>query len=461
MTTLRAVLDMLLALRGLRRRETWPRHRLEKHRSAMLTRLRAHAYTRSPFYREFHGGLTERPLHELPVLTKSMLYDHFDEIVTDPFVTRANAADHVQSLTGAERFRGEYIVNTSSGTSGSAGFSLFNRSEWATVLASFARFERHIGSGRGMVTRPKMAVVASSAPWHMSARVGATVRSSWMPMLRLDVGEPLEVIVQELNAYQPQVLVSYASMAGVLADEQKAGRLQIAPRRIVCTAEVLSPPLRRRIQAIWGDVVFNQYGASEGGVLAMECESPLRVSGDAETGRRGLHLFEDLHIFEVVDEQNRAVPAGQYGDKVLLTVLFNHSLPLIRYELRDRVRISPAPCSCGRTFLLIDDIQGRHENLMRFPHRDNTTVTVHPMIFYRIFDALPVRDWQVTQDGNRLTIRLSGGKDTVDEPALIQAVHEALARQNAVAPHITVEWLSHLQKGPTQKAIRLLPDQAQ
>jgi hypothetical protein len=36
----------------------------------------------------------------------------------------------------------------------------------------------------------------------------------------------------------------------------------------------------------------------------------------------GMHLFEDLVITEVVDPDNQPVPPGEYGAKVLVTVLF-------------------------------------------------------------------------------------------------------------------------------------------
>ena len=457
--TSRTILAMLLALRRLRRQEAWTRRQIEEHRTAALARLRAHAYSHSSFYREFHAGLTGRGLDELPSLTKSMFHDHFDDIVTDPAVKRAAVAAHVQSLRGDELFLDRYIVNATSGTTGGATYIMYNRGEWATVLASFSRFERHIGSVRGTIRRPRLAIVSTSTPWYMSARVGASAQSSLVPMLRLDVGEPLDTIVQKLNGWQPQVLATYASMAGILADEQTSGRLQIAPQRIVCTSEVLSSALRQRVQAVWGDIVYDQYGATEGGAFAAECKSRYRAPDNADGHTRGLHLFEDLYIFEVVDEHNHPVPPGQYGDKVLLTVLFNHTLPLIRYELTDRVRMATAPCSCGRAFSLIADIQGRREEVLRFPGRGGGTVAVHPMVFYRIFDAIPVAGWQVVQERTLLSLCLAEGTDRIDEQALINAVRDALERLDAVAPAIAVQWTTDVERGATGKAARIVSRQ--
>ncbi|MEX1021165.1 MAG: AMP-binding protein [Litorilinea sp.] len=473
MSIYRNILGMLSALRRLRRREFWTRAEIQAHQAQALQHLRTHAYAHSPFYRDFHAGRMDRPLEELPILTKSMLNAHFDEIVTDPRITRAKVAEHMATLQGAESFLGEYFANTTSGTTGDSTYILFNRAAWATALASFTRFEQHIGSLWGMIQRPKMAVVASSTPWHISARIGTTVRSSWLPMLRLDVGEPIDRIVEQLNAWQPHLLATYASMAAILAEEQAAGRLQIAPRRVVSSAEVLSPALRRRLQSVWGDIVFNQYGATEGGTFAVECESPYRSpqaapdqtvadlteSDRADHPRRGLHVFEDLFIFEVVDEHNRPVPPGQYGDKVLLTVLFNHAQPLIRYELSDRVRMSPLPCACGRGLALIDDIQGRREEILRFPGFGDHEIAVHPMVFYRILDATPVHGWQVIHTPDKLCLHLTGEPAKVDAPALIATVKQALAQLGAVPPPIEVEWSSSVARGTTGKAARIVKRQ--
>lgn len=444
--TYRTIFAMMLALRQLRQRERWSRPQLDTYQAQALHDLRAYAYAHSPFYRQFHAGLADRPLHELPVLTKAMLQAHMADIVTDRAIRPADVAAHVAQMRGAERFLGRYFVTATSGTTGEPAYLLYNQREWATMLASFTRYERHVGSLWGLIQRPRMAVVASTTPWHMSARVGATVRSSVLPMLRLDVGAPVEQLVQRLNQWQPQLLATYASMAGILADEQQAGRLQIHPRRIVSTAEVLTPELRTRVEAAWGQgSLFNQYGASEGGAYAVECGA-----------HGGLHLFEDLVIFEVVDETNRPVPPGEFGAKVLLTVLYNRTQPLIRYELTDSVRLSTRPsCPCGCAFRLIDHIQGRQEEVLRFPTATGGTTSVHPMVFYRILDAAPVAGWQVAHTADGLCLRLSGAPGAVDEPQLVASVRTALAQQNAAPLPITVQWRAVVPRGATGKAARI------
>src|SRR6266566_5968693 len=383
------VLSVLAAMRRLRPRDHWTRQQLEAHQADALRDLRGYAYAHSPFYQQFHQGLYNTPLHELPVLTKAMLMEHFDELVTDRAIRLEEAKTHMRNLTGDERYLGRYRVNATSGSSGHPGIFLFNRAEWITVLASFARAREWGGIKLDLTHRVKTATIASTTPFHMSTRVNATAHSWWMPEIRLAASEPKDSIVERLNAWQPEVLIAYASMTRTLADEQLAGRLQIRPRAVFTSSEVLTEETRWRIVQAWGERLFNQYAATESGSLAAECDH-----------HRGMHLMEDLVIFEVVDRDNHPVPPGVYGDKLLITVLFNQTQPLIRYELSDSVRLAVVPCPSGRPFALIDDIQGREEDILSFPGGAGNIVNVHPLVFSRVMVRLPVSGWQVLQETN-------------------------------------------------------------
>lgn len=353
----RIIFKVLRLRRQLRRRDRWTRGQLEEHQAHALRLLREHAYARSPFYRRFHSGLTDSPPQELPVLTKALVMEHFDELVTALSVRLADVEAHVAALRGNERFRGRYWVASTSGSTGRRGLFLWDFAEWTTVLASYNRSFDWAGSRAGLTHRTKMAVVSSTVPWHQSARVGASVQSTWVPTLRLDSGDLLESIVERLNGWQPEVLAAYASIIGLLAEEQLAGRLDISPGFVFSASEVLRDRARRQDGAAWSKKPFDVYAATETAGIASECEL-----------HRGMHLFEDLVITEVVDENNRPVPPGEYGEKVLVTVLFSRTLPLIRYEMSDSVRPAASPyCPCGRPFVLIDGVQGRVEDVLRFP----------------------------------------------------------------------------------------------
>jgi phenylacetate-CoA ligase len=437
------ILKVLAQRHRLRRRDRWTRRQLEEYQGRALRLLREHAYARSHFYRRFHKGFTDRPLDELPVLTKQMVMEHFDEFVTDPTIRLADVEAHLATLSGGdELFNGRYRVASTSGSTGRRGLFLWEPDEWATVLTSYNRSFDWASVGAGLTHRTRMAVVSSTTPWHQSARVGASVHSPWVPTLRLDSGESLESIVERLNAFRPKVLVAYASMAHLLAEEQLAGRLRIAPGFVFASSEVFTEQARRRVEEAWSREPFEVYAATEPAGIASECEQ-----------HSGMHLFEDLVITEVVDENNKLVPPGVYGEKVLVTVLFSRTMPLIRYEMSDSVRPASSPqCPCGRPFALIDGIQGREEDVLRFPAKSGEQVSVQPIVFHRVMDAVPAGGWQVAQGPEGLTVLLSGVRGGFADAALIDSLRRELEAQGVIVPPVKVSRVPTIPRTTVGKA---------
>lgn len=441
--------NLFSALGQLRQHERWTRPQLEAYQAEALRRLRAYAYARSPFYQRFHKGLTDRPLHELPVLTKATVMENFDKLVTDRTIHLEDVRAHMANDREGKRFLNRYWIMATSGSTGHPGVFLFDYDEWVAVLASFGRAHEWAGVPMMPTHRMKMASVAaltSGSPWHASAQIAATAQSwwmkAWMPTLSFDAAQPLAEIVQQLNGWQPHLLTGYPSMMRILADEQLAGRLHIHPHLIMSGSEVLTAETRRLIEAAWGHPPFDGYGATEaGGWLAAETPD-----------HTGLYLFEDKVIVEVVDEQYRPVPRGVYGDKVLITVLASRTQPLIRYELSDSVRLAADTGNSRLPFARIDGIQGRTEDILCLPGVSGKEVAVHPITFHHVLDSLPVSGWQVVQEEAGLRVLLSGGPNGANDSMLIDSLTRGLTAQNVVAPHITVQHVDGIPKNATGKA---------
>ena len=337
----------------LRAHETWTRAELLAHQSRSFEELRAFALARSPFYGRWHRGLERAPLADLPVMTKATLMGHFDEVVTDRSVHLADLQQHLEEIHGDELFLGRYWVAATSGSSGMRSVVPSNAREWTTIVASYARANEWSGIRISPLRITRMAIVSSRSTFHQSARVGQTVESPFVKTCRLDAGEPLSNIVEALNIFRPDVLVAYASMIRTLAEEQLAGRLHITPRAVNSASEVLTPEVRIRVTRAWGIAPFDVYAATETGGIAAECDR-----------HHGMHLFEDLVIPEVVDDDYRPVPIGTTGARLLVTVLFSRTLPLIRYDLTDRIRLADQPCPCILPFHLVSAIEGRTDDIM-------------------------------------------------------------------------------------------------
>ncbi len=397
---MRIIVGLLRQIARLRAAEHGSPQQLQAHQASGLQHLRSFAYSHSSFYQEFHAGKFNCPLNELPVVTKQILMEHFDKLVTDPQVRLRDARAFIANQHAQAKYLNRYWVSATSGSTGAPGIFLFNRNEWVNVMATFARGHEWAGGLINLQHRMKMASVASTTPWHMSSQVGMTLSSVWMPALRLAASDPLPNIVERLNAFQPTMLITYASMIRILADEQIAGRLRIKPHLIFASSEVLTDESRRRATTAWGREPFSQYAATETGGMAAERES-----------HDGMYIFEDNVIVENVDASNRPVPAGAYGHKLLVTTLFSRTLPLIRYELNDRVRISPEAVRPGFPFAKIDGIGGRTEDALHFTNSAGDDTVVQTLVFHDVLDTLPVRGWQVRQTATGLDILMAGLKD--------------------------------------------------
>lgn len=133
------VLGVLGQRRKLRRRDSWGVKQLLDHQAREVARLRQHAYAHSPFYRQFHAETLNRPLNELPVLTKSVLMEHSDQLVTARDVRLADVERYLATLEGNDLFHDKYYVSATAGTTGRRGIFLWNFAEWVQVISSYNR----------------------------------------------------------------------------------------------------------------------------------------------------------------------------------------------------------------------------------------------------------------------------------------------------------------------------------
>jgi putative adenylate-forming enzyme len=417
----------------LRTHDGWSRDEVLAYQARRLADLRAFAMVRSPFYHDLHRGLDDAPLEALPIVTKATLMERFDDLVTDRDVHLAAVEAYATTAAATDRFRGRYRVAATGGTTGRRGVFLSDPHEWTEVLASYARAYEWAGVAAGLTNRIRMAVISSTNPSHQSSIVAATVASRFVPTLRLDTSTPLDEIDAALNAFRPDSLVGYASVLRVLAEEQAAGRLHLAPRAVMSASEVLTSDTRERIRAAFGVSATNVYGATETAGIASEC-------------RLGhLHRYEDLVITEFVDDDNQSVLDGEYGTKTLVTVLFSRTQPLIRYELSDRVAAAPGQPD-DLPFAVLAGIEGREEDVLWLGG-----VAVFPNVFHSALERLPVAGWQVIDEGGRLRVLLAGGP-SIDTAATVESVRLALARVGVVDVSVQVDLVDAIPRTALGKA---------
>ena len=454
----RRLADTAAALRLARtqvRREQGPRAQLASHQQQLLETVVRHAASQSPFYRRWFdqtGPLSAEPvqLRRLPVLDKSVLMEHFDELVCDPRLRRDQLLDWVGRLTGDRLYLGRYRVLVTSGSSGRPGLFVYDATGWRSVIAQ----QLHSSIWAGLapsLPRQRVAWIGGPSPSHVTRQGAATLSVGVHRVLALPATLPLAELVEALNRFQPTYVNVYPSVAMWLADEQRAGRLRLSPRMLVTVGELRTPDMTRRLTDAFGVRPFDVYGSTEGR-FGSECEH-----------HQGIHLFEDTTLVENVDADGQPVPAGQPGSRLLVTNLYNRVQPLLRLEVTDLVTLDPDPCPCGRTLVRAAAIHGRSDDVLSLPARDGGRVAVHPLQFALLTRDPQVREFQVVQDGPALHIRVvpsppvTTGDDRL-ETRLDQAVTRQLQGLGVHDPQVTVERRSELPRSAGGKLKLVIAD---
>lgn len=398
---------------------------------ARVAALIAHARSKSPIYGELYRGCAaDASLSQLPVTSKKLLMERFDDWCIAPDVKLESARRFVEDPTRVgDYYLGRYTLLTTSGTTGARGLFLLDaRTMRVTNAMALRMLSTHLsvsdvarlvrnGGGMAMVMAQGGHFASAVAAERLQKQLGARVTT-------LSVHQPISELVARLNAAQPALLAPYASTAALLATEQEAGRLHIAPILIALAAEGLPAAEYDRIARAFGSHVLNSYAATECPFLSFSCRAGW------------LHVNADWVAIEAVDAEYRPVAAGTPSHTVLITNLANRLQPLIRYDLGDSVVQQVHACACGSPLPSIR-VQGRSSDVLRLRSADGTTIALPPLTFGVAADAVPgILQAQLVQVGaDALRVRLRVSPDAAGAIAwgLLEAKLQRILSDNGLA----------------------------
>jgi len=394
----------------------------------------------SPYYSDVWRGLPDDvALRDLPAVTKHDLMARFDDWVTDRSLDRRAVDDFLGDRTRIGQFlRGRFLVWKSSGTTGEPGIFVQDRAALAVYDALLAvQLQSSPAAASfawGMFTQGGRAALVSATGDHfasISSWLRACHDSPWAKARALPVTAPLPDLVAQLNEYQPAFLASYPTTLALLADEQREGRLRIAPACVWSGGEHLSPAMRATIERAFRATLVNEYGASECMSIAFSC--PLGH----------LHVNADWVVLEPVDRDRRPTAPGEASHTVLLTNLANRVQPIIRYDLGDRVTLCDRPCACGSPLPVIRP-EGRRDDVLALRAVDGRIVRLSPLALSTVVeDAAPSHRFQLVQTaadhiGLRLATRTPGER-RAEWHAARDALHAYLVSQALPNVRVTLE----------------------
>lgn len=343
--------------------------------SLKLQRILRHAYENIPFYREKFDdiGIDLKDLHQpeyfnhIPLLTKKEINENRERMI-------------LKKLNG-----NKLIPNSTSGSTGEALYFYLDFRSTVYRRASVIRNQEWLRHGL---------VDKSARIWGapMDLKRAAAVRGrlhSWvkniMYLSSYDLSEQnLEAYERKLNRFKPKLLISYPGPLAVFAEYLiKKNKRIPSIKSIISSAETLFPWQRDLIEKAFSCPVYNRYGCREFGDVAQECEK-----------REGMHINFDRVIVEILDETLKSVKDGRSGELVI-TDLDNYGMPFIRYRIGDVASFKKGMCSCGRSFPLLEQVDGRTLDIIRTPNGNRLGGTFWTLLFR---SQPGIKNFQVIQD---------------------------------------------------------------
>ena len=375
------------------------RFRLNKSAAARVSALRQlmrTAVKRFPFYRSlFHSAgvspdeiRTLSDIRRLPIVSK-------EDLLTRLWV----------GCMDTRSVKRHEIKWTTSGTSGpvmlvhmSAAESFYRSLSYLRAMQTHTRFSwpltiAHAGAGERESHRTRQ-------PVH---------RLTGVTIAQIRKALPMDKQVDALIQAHGHIVTGNPTTLEALALRMIELGIKSEPQLVVSRGEILTDRVKETLTGAFTAKVIDSYNAEEIGCIAFECPADSRK----------MHVNTDCCVLEILDEDGMPQPVGTEG-RIVVTNLFNHTMPVLRFDLGDRgtlISEESSRCTCGLRLPTMMPPAGRTSDYFRFPLVSFAPRAVESLVVPEIQQAGPTHecaalsstDFQVVQeDGSRVRLALAG-----------------------------------------------------
>jgi len=353
-----------------------PEHELAELRDARVRETVAYAARSVPYYRDLFAreGIdaleirTAADLERLPLTSREEVRRNPDRFISTSKLGRDSIP-----------FR----------TSGATGIPVRFHHDRRSLLQAIAYGERPRHVEVRLIGKRLLYVKASLV---RGAGTGEVVRTHYrehtaIPFkprrVRISFRQPIEGVLADVNRFRPDLIRGNGSYVDPLFRHVAAtGAEMHLPRLVRYGSDMLPPRTRELIERDFGLPLVSNYSATEAFHIGYFCEE-----------RTEFHLHVDLCHLTIVRPDGSKAGRGERGE-VVITNLVNRGTVLLNYRVGDVAALATGSCSCGRTFPLLGQLEGKVEDLLRLA--DGTVV--HPRLVWDVIDPYTgIARYQVVQ----------------------------------------------------------------
>jgi len=405
----------------VKRVERLNKEKIKKIQKKRLKKLLRHVLKNSKFYKNYYkkhsitlDNIDRIELKDLPIINKKIVMENYDDFVCDHSLKRHNLEEFIaDNQNRGKNYKKAYQVVHTSGSTGNIGLFVYGPNDWSLLTAMV--MTRVSKTKINLFKKTRLAFIGATDGNYAGISLAHGAPKLFFEFLPLNINKPLKDIITKINDFQPNTLSGYSSGIYILAQEQIKGNINLKLKRILCSADALTPKMKEVIKKAFGIYPINFYACSESVGMGAQCEC-----------HKGIHLFNDWHCFEIVDKDFNAVKPGCTG-KLILTNLYNYTQPLIRYQMSDEITMDDKACECGWPFPTIKGIAGRQEEFLWFNKKNDKKEYIHPLIIVEFFVPGLEKFQLIQKEKNKLLMKvvIKGDKKKVVK-AINQRMKEIL-----------------------------------
>lgn len=327
-------------------------------------------------------------------------------------------------------------IQTSGGTTGMPRPTLFDPIAWEVQAVQAARAFYEQGAVPGDVVQITYTNSLANSAWNAFAGL-----FNWLGCVPVTTGTGIVTPSARKLEYAKEWGVNwwfargeYLGRLAQVAEEMKFDLHQLKTRFL---HSYLGPDteghFRRKLEEAWGCPVYDNYGTHEIGLIAFEGRE-----------RNGKHISEDTVYVEILDTNTlQPLPYGQRGNLVA-TSLHRSTPPLIRYDLRDLMIMTPREESeSGLITRKLSTFLGRADEMVKlrgnnvYPlacqnaiNKDDRATGDYICVAYHVGEGLGRRE--------EMTVRIERKSADVDKAALEQDMRTALFKDLGVKVDVEI-----------------------
>ena len=379
-----------------------------------LKKLLNHTVSSTSFYKDFWEY---RSLHDFPVINKKMIQDNFE-------------------LFKSDKFKTDTLFKVS--TSGSTGvpFKLYhNKDKRRRNTADVLFFSEKSGYSIGNL-------LFELEVWrgHNKRR---KIKNLLQNTVQFDISKLTDGRIEHFlglleNSDQPKSILGFPSALEQICNYINTNGVEPRIKNlngVIANSEYLNDYTRNAVENLLGGPIYSRYSSEELGIIAHQTKS----SG------KDFEINWASYFVEILDmDKDITAQEGQYG-RLVITDLFNYSMPLIRYDTGDIAMFKE-----GNNRLL-KTVEGRKMDMVYDTNGNLLSSYVVYTKFYPFYDLLNQYQFiQIGQKEYHIKLNLKGEFNFKNE--LVESVKRDFGEDAKISFEL-VDGIPPLLSGKRKKVV--------